>query len=55
MTFDEIDENFVKKVQPYFEKDALQKSELLLSQKLKNILISISLKLHFETPSIMDI
>ena len=35
MTFDEIDENFVKKVQLYFEKDALTKSELPLSQNSK--------------------
>lgn len=35
MTFDEIDENFVKKVQRYFEKDALTKSDLPLSQNSK--------------------
>jgi hypothetical protein len=35
MTFDEIDENFVKKVHRYFEKDALTKSELPLSQNSK--------------------
>ncbi|MFC0428772.1 phage integrase SAM-like domain-containing protein [Chryseobacterium scophthalmum] len=35
MTFDEIDENFVKKVYRYFEKDALTRSELPLSQNSK--------------------
>ncbi len=35
MTFDEIDENFVKKVHRYFEKDALTKSEVPLSQNSK--------------------
>ena len=35
MTFDEIDESYVKKVHRYFEKDALTKSELPLSQNSK--------------------
>lgn len=35
MTFDEIDENLIKKVRKYFEKDALTKSELSLSQNSK--------------------
>ncbi|SUX45599.1 site-specific integrase [Chryseobacterium indoltheticum] len=35
MTFDEIDEKFVKKVHRYFEKDALTKSEIPLSQNSK--------------------
>jgi hypothetical protein len=35
MTFDEIDENFVKKVHRYFEKDALPKVILPLSQNSK--------------------
>ncbi len=35
MTFEEIDENFVKKVHRYFEKDALTKSEIPLSQNSK--------------------
>jgi len=35
MTFDEIDEKFVKKVHRYFEKDALTRSEIPLSQNSK--------------------
>ena len=35
MTFDEIDERFLKKVHRYFEKDALTKSEIPLSQNTK--------------------
>ena len=35
MTFEEIDESFVKKVHKYFEKDARTKSELPLSQNSK--------------------
>ncbi|WHF51858.1 site-specific integrase [Chryseobacterium gotjawalense] len=35
MTFDEIDENFIKKVRKYFENDALTKSDLPLSQNSK--------------------
>ena len=35
MTFDEIDEKFVKKVHRYFEKDALTRSEIRLSQNSK--------------------
>ena len=35
MIFEEIDESFVKKVDRYFEKDALTKSELPLSQNSK--------------------
>jgi len=35
MTFEEIDENFVKRVHRYFEKDALTKSEIPLSQNSK--------------------
>ncbi|OVE55848.1 MULTISPECIES: site-specific integrase [Chryseobacterium] len=34
-TFDEIDENFIKKVKNYFENDALTKSEIPLSQNSK--------------------
>ena len=36
MTFDEIDENFVKKVQRYFEKGCSTKSDLPLSQNSKH-------------------
>ena len=35
MTFDEVDENFIKKVRKYFENDALTKSDLSLSQNSK--------------------
>ncbi|MDH6250365.1 site-specific recombinase XerD [Chryseobacterium sp. H1D6B] len=35
MTFEEIDERFVKKVHRYFEKEALTKSEIPLSQNSK--------------------
>ena len=35
MTFDEIDEKFAKKVHRYFEKDALTRSEIPLSQNSK--------------------
>ena len=35
LTFDEIDENFIKKVRKYFEKDAISKSEIPLSQNSK--------------------
>ena len=35
MTFDEVDENFIKKVRKYFENDALTKSDLPLSQNSK--------------------
>ena len=35
MTFNEIDENFIKKVRKYFENDALTKSDLPLSQNSK--------------------
>ncbi|WP_434979385.1 phage integrase SAM-like domain-containing protein [Daejeonia sp. YH14] len=35
LTFDEIDENFIKKVKNYFEKDALTKSEIPLSHNSK--------------------
>lgn len=35
MTFDEVDEKFIKKVQKYFENDALTKSKLPLSQNSK--------------------
>ena len=35
MTFEEVDENFVKKVRKYFENDALTKSDLPLSQNSK--------------------
>lgn len=35
LTFDEIDENFVKKVKKYFEKEARTKSDLPLSQNSK--------------------
>ena len=35
MTFDEIDEDFIKKVRKYFENEALTKSELPLSQNSK--------------------
>lgn len=34
-TFDEIDENFIKRVKNYFEKEALTKSDLPLSQNSK--------------------
>lgn len=36
LTFEEIDENFVKKVRKYFEKDAISKSELPLAQNSKH-------------------
>lgn len=35
LTFEEIDENFIKKVRKYFEKDAISKSEIPLSQNSK--------------------
>ncbi len=35
LTFDEIDENFIKKVRKYFEKDAISKSNIPLSQNSK--------------------
>ena len=35
LTFDEIDENFIKKVRKYFEKDAISKSKIPLSQNSK--------------------
>ena len=35
LTFEEIDENFIKKVRKYFEKDAINKSEIPLSQNSK--------------------
>ncbi len=35
LTFDEIDENFIKKVKKYFETEALTKSEIPLSQNSK--------------------
>ena len=35
LTFDEIDENFIKKVRKYFERDAISKSKIPLSQNSK--------------------
>ncbi|HCR75399.1 MAG TPA: recombinase [Chryseobacterium sp.] len=35
VTFDEVDENFIKRVKNYFEKEALTKSDLPLSQNSK--------------------
>lgn len=35
LTFEEIDENFIKKVRKYFENDAISKSEIPLSQNSK--------------------
>ncbi|MCW3170596.1 site-specific integrase [Chryseobacterium sp. 09-1422] len=35
LIFEEIDENFIKKVRKYFEKDAISKSEIPLSQNSK--------------------
>lgn len=35
LTFDEIDENFIKKIRKYFERDAISKSKIPLSQNSK--------------------